>query len=180
MKKKTRIILFVAMLVCVIVSNWLISSSSLGQPTLIQYGDGTGMLDFKYYYTQEEAANALLSLGQEGVNIYTRILLIDFIFIISIAYVLGEFMRMMIKWLKLPKKYNRLSWLAYIRSGFDVIENVLILIALALLPVGQGLLGYAGIVTSLKFISMAAYFVALIFLIFIRFIKGVKHEEATQ
>jgi hypothetical protein len=176
MKRKTRIILFLVMLVGVIASNWVISNSSFGQPTLLQYGNKTGMLDFKFYYTQSEASSALLSLGQEGANIYRRILLVDFIFIICIAYVLGEFMRMLIKWLKLPDKYNRLSWLAYIRSGFDAAENILILIVLALLPAGQWLLGITGVVTLLKFVSMAAYLLAILFLLFMKLIKSRKHS----
>ncbi len=150
-------VLFIFTLILVVAANIIMSSSPIGQPLLVQYGDGTGMLDFLTYYSGEQAATALTSLGPEGSYIYTRLLLIDFVFIIGTAIVFSMIMQFLVNWSGLPAGWRKLHWLGYIRSGFDAIENVLLLIGLTVASVNQSILTIAGIMTLLKWIIMYVY-----------------------
>ena len=156
MSRTKKRVVFACALFVTIGTNIIMSSSSIGQPLLKQYGDGTGMLDFLSYYSGERAVAALGGLGPEGAWVYTRLLLIDFLFIIGTAIIFSMAMRFLVQWARLPSKWLRLHWLGILRSGFDAVENILLLFGLHAAAGSQTVLGVAGIVTLLKWVSMFA------------------------
>lgn len=157
MKKNKRTIIFIFAFLCLVLSNLIMTISPIGQPLLLQYGDGTGMLDFLSYYSGAQAAASLSSLGAEGTRIYARLLLIDFIFIAATGIVFSMILQAIVRWAKISSKWIRLGWLGYIRSGFDALENILLLIAMFFFANNQSLLNIAGFATLLKWVSMYIY-----------------------
>lgn len=176
MKNRNRKILFICALLTIVSSNYVMSNPPIGQPLLVQYGDGTGMLDFLTYYSGERASLALSTLGTEGTAIYTRLLFIDFIFIIGTAVFFTFLLQALCKWSKVSHKWIKISWLGYIRSGFDAIENCLILLSLHTFNNNPILLKIAGIVTLLKWLSTYLIIIAAILLV----IVGIRNKIVSK
>lgn len=172
MKNRNRIILFICALLAVVGSNYVMSNPPIGQTLLVQYGDGTGMLDFLTYYSGVRASLTLSALGAEGTAIYTRLLFIDFIFIIGTAVVFTYLLQALCRWSKVSPKWEKISWLGYIRSGFDAIENCLILLSLHVFNNNSIILGITGIVTLFKWISTYLIIIAAIVLV----IAGIRNK----
>lgn len=175
MKKKN--ILFIFSVLGMLASNFVMSASKIGQPLLSQYGDGTGMLDFKFFYTKQQAFESIVTMGNEGQHIYVRLLFIDFVFIACTAYFFTTLFSWVCTKFNLSKNFSKLKILGVLRSCFDGMENILLLIFIMLSPSFDWILSIAGIFTFLKWVAMAIYIVALIFAIIIGIFKLFKNKS---
>lgn len=154
-------------LICMLAANVIMLFSPIGQPLLLQYDDGSGMLDLMLHYNGVQASAALASLGVEGSFVYTRLLLIDFVFILSSALFFYRVMQLLLNRLGLSGVWRSLPALGYLRSVFDAAENILILLSMHLLHNGHGILTVASFASALKWLSLLAYlFGALIAMLY--------------
>ena len=99
--------------------------------------------------TAGEIGEFLSALGEPGRAIYDRALWWDFV----LALLLGAALALTVLWLvhRLPEVWSFLRWLALIPIGFtvaDVVENILLLIALRSFP--DAAPSWAATVTSVK------------------------------
>jgi len=169
--------LFVTALMGSVVLGWIMTASSIGQPKLMGFGDGTGMLDMRMFYTVPEAKTMLTSLCAEGVGVYTLIECIDYGFILCLAYVMSQVFQFLTNKLGSPEKLRRLHWLSYSRGLFDVVENTAILMSMHLLPAHDLVLGGAMIATMLKWLSLFLYLAAVLFAVMDRICFQRKQQE---
>ena len=141
---------------------WLMTASPIGQPKLLGYGDESGMLDMRLFYTVPEAKAMLSSLGAEGTRVYTIIELIDYGFIVCLAYVMSRVFQFLTNRLGSPEKLQKLHWFAYGRGIVDILENTSILLAMHVFTGQNWVLGVAGILTLLKWLFLLLYLLAAV------------------
>lgn len=125
-------------------------------------GAGVQTLDMRFGYTAEEVYHLLDRLGITGREVYVTVLLVDFIFIVSFALT----QNMLLKWLMGERLLNScfkiLLSIAFVRGGFDVLENIFILIMLSRFPTQLPWLAtVSGIDTQIKFIILYLWLAAV-------------------
>ncbi|HFD6749707.1 TPA: hypothetical protein ACF3QW_001730 [Enterococcus faecium] len=172
--KQTSSVIFCLLLIITLLIGYIMNFSRIGQPLLSTYGRDVGMLDMKLYYTRIEALKLFDILGAKGIKDYTRILFVDFIFIICLAFVMSFLMKKFLNKMEVPHKLEKIYLLAYIRAFFDLFENILLLISMKHLFLRNLFLSIAGVVTFFKWVTMGLYFLFILLILINKFVTGFK------
>lgn len=114
------------------ISTFLINNPWFGQKHLVEATNGLGMIDMNMVNTSDGILSHLKDFGTLGRSIYQRLLLLDYVLIIT----LGAFQTISI--LRLLNNVSpKLEWLIIFpiaRGIFDGVENILLYISAGLYP----------------------------------------------
>lgn len=122
-------------------------------------------LDMKFYYSPDMAYKIINNLGYQGTKSYIGFLISDFGVIIFLAVTQMLIIACLLK--KLAKQEKRVPFYfpPIVRGIFDLFENTLIMIMLLNYPVTFPVAaGAAGVMTLLKWVSMAVTMAVIIIL----------------
>lgn len=126
------------------------------------YSEGADMLDMRFGYEAKDVYEMFQRLEMEGRFLYIRLLLIDFLFIVSFALIQNYLLKRIMGRCMLNTKWRFMLSLSYLRGLFDIIENILILVLLISFPSRfPRLVTVCSFVTSLKFVMLALWLIAI-------------------
>lgn len=143
------------------------------EPIFLEYSNGVPTLDMRLGYHFKDAYQLLHTLGIVGRLVYIRILIIDFVFIVSFAMVQYYFLKWVMGGILLHSRWRLLLATSILRGILDAIENSSILIMLFNFPKEfPWLATVTSYVTIFKFIVLGLWLVALPTVFLLR-----KHRE---
>ena len=134
------------------------------------YGDVT-MPDTRLAYTFAEMEDVFNTLGQEGLNIWAQVHMLDFLFPLTYMFAMVFGMNMEIRRIYTNNANVKKLVLIPIFGGLaDYVENILVLSQIAAFPsLSETVIMIASAVTTLKWIFLGAGF-AIIFVFVVLFI----------
>lgn len=138
---------------------------------------GMGMLDMLFCYSQQQAYTMLDSIGEHGRFIYTALLGIDFIFAVAFMLFQSLIITLLMRRAGLLERFGILNMLPFLRSGLDILENVMLLTMIYNYPVR---LRAAAILASVFTLSKWIVFYALIALLFILITSLIRKKLFTK
>jgi hypothetical protein len=105
----------------------LMEKGPFGTTKLRQLTGGTGMLDMQFGYSVSQVYSMLEIVGNEGQQIYIKLLYLDFAFMIFYTLFQSLIITALIKKARLNDYFKILNIVPLLRSVLDVIENFTIL-----------------------------------------------------
>lgn len=147
------------------------------EPQFRALSSGAGTLDMRFHYNTAETYKLLDTLSVEGRLLYIRILLIDFVFIVSFALVQNFILKFIMGKILLKTGLRKLLAISYLRGLSDIIEDISLLILIKEFPSKiPGLITFSSFFTTLKFIFLGLWLISIPTILFIR-IKKRKGQE---
>jgi hypothetical protein len=98
-----------------------------GTTQLRQLSGGKGMLDMQFGYSVSQVYSMLEVIGNDGQQLYIKLLCLDFLFIISYTLFQSLIIAALIKKTGLNDCFKIVNILPFLRSGLDIIENLFLL-----------------------------------------------------
>lgn len=114
--------------------------------------EGSKSLDMRYSgYSQIQVNDMIVRIGSEGRNLYRRILIIDFGFIVVYSVLQSLLLTRLMDKANLYPDLKILNLLPYLRGGLDIVENSLLLTIINVFPkVNLSMISFSSTVTVLK------------------------------
>ncbi len=143
------------------------------------YGDVT-MPDTRLTYSVTEITDVFNTLGQEGLNVWAQVHILDFLFPLTYMFALAFGTNMELRRLYPNNAHARKLVLIPLLAGIsDYVENILVLTQIAAYPSLSGpVIMIASAITSLKWILLGVSF--LIIFIFIPLLIYQRLSHSTQ
>jgi hypothetical protein len=139
------------------------------EPNFKALSNGAVTLDMRFHYNSVETYKLLDTLGIEGRLLYIRILVIDFIFIVSFALVQNFFLTFVMGKALLKTRLRQLLAISYLRGFSDIIENTSVLILINKYPMEiPGVVTVSSFFTTLKFIFLGLWLISILIILVIR------------
>lgn len=154
-KKVYRAIVILVFAACLILMRYY-------DPQFQSLSHGAGTLDMRFHYGAAEAYRLLDTLGASGRLLYIRILLIDFVFIMSFALVQNFILKSVMGEALLKTKWKWALGISYLRGIMDLLENASLQILICRFPsVLSTLAACSGFFTTIKFVFIGLWLVAI-------------------
>lgn len=141
-----------------------------GTTRLKEISNGIGTLDMKFSYSPREAYDIIKSLGALGRQFYTKWLLMDYVFSLSMMILNSIFITYFLKKLSISVKIQKINLLPYFRGAFDYMENCFILLMLFKYP--KELMVVASIASLMTIIKWILYIISLMVVIILMIMTG--------
>lgn len=97
---------------------------------LKEISGGSGMLDMQFGYSHVEVYHMMDSIGAAGRAIYSRLLGLDFIFVVIFMLLQSFLLTVLLRKAAVNQHLQKLNMLPFVRSALDLLENVFILVIL--------------------------------------------------
>ena len=129
---------------------------------------GERIIDMKIFYSYEEVYSTINAYGQDGINYYEKIQLLDLIFPLTYAFAFSSVIaRLFNRVNEVSEKAQLVILIPFITALLDYIENLGIFIMLRLHPHRYFIVALiTNIITVLKFTGFVAFIFIIIFLFF--------------
>ena len=136
-----------------------------GSGAIKSLSGGEGTLDMTFGYSASQAHGLITRIGNEGRQIYTKLLGLDFLFAAVYMALQSLLITALIKKANLPTRFEKLNLLPFLRSALDVVENCLLLSLIASFPTFKPAVAMiASAITVVKLVLNYLYIAVVFFL----------------
>lgn len=141
----------------------LVMKGPFGSERIKAMSAGLGTLDMRFFYQPSDVTALFAQLGAAGRLAYTRLLTLDFAFLIAYMTMQTLLISALIRKAHLPERWSKLNLIPILRSLLDAIENCLLLWLLGAYPAQHPAIAiFVSILTAVKLGINYAY-IALVF-----------------
>jgi hypothetical protein len=138
-------------------------------PALLKAGNGTPPLDIQLGYGPSEVQSLLTTYGTEGRQRYAAFLAVDLVFAVCYGLFLAGLLRLALRppVTRADSRWNDLCLIPLFAGAADCVENVCILIFIAIYPTSPGPLAYVASTATLVKWTLAAIALLSILIAFV-------------